>query len=99
MDAEGSHFHHPLLQIYVSVYNFCAAQVRPEDNETYTFKWQQKLFSSREVDLYRDLDNCNRPVEEKYHREIAALYEGEGRPTTRLFSYVDHDTFASIQEV
>ncbi|XP_033626939.1 Meckel syndrome type 1 protein-like [Asterias rubens] len=74
------------------------SQARPEDNEIFTFKWQQKLFSSREVDLYRDMDNCTRPVEEKYHREITALYEGDGKPTARLFSYVDHDSFASIEE-
>ncbi|XP_038058674.1 Meckel syndrome type 1 protein-like [Patiria miniata] len=75
------------------------SQVRPEDDETYTLKWQQKLFSQREVELFRDSENCNRPIEEKYHREIRTMYEdGDGRSTTRIFSYVDHDTFASLEE-
>ncbi|XP_014677032.1 PREDICTED: Meckel syndrome type 1 protein-like [Priapulus caudatus] len=68
---------------------------QPQDSDEYIFGYQEKLFSQREWDLYSSLGNCQTVLEKKYHEEVKHT---RTRPTTRLFSYVDHDTFTNIDE-
>nr|XP_006818832.1 PREDICTED: Meckel syndrome type 1 protein homolog [Saccoglossus kowalevskii] len=71
---------------------------QPQECETYTIRWQEKLFSKREVELYRDEQNCFSALDYKYHEEVIKLEEKGGRPTNRLFTYVDHDRFTDIDD-
>ncbi|XP_071849558.1 tectonic-like complex member MKS1 [Apostichopus japonicus] len=69
-----------------------------EEKEEYTFTWQEKVFSRREVQIYSNPANCFGPQEERHHQDILALKEQGGRKTRRLFSYLDSDRFTSNDE-
>ncbi|ELU09204.1 hypothetical protein CAPTEDRAFT_157534 [Capitella teleta] len=69
-----------------------------KDVETYTFKWQEKVFCQREINIYGDSSNCHTVLERKYHQDINQLKEQSSRPTKRLFSYVEHDSFTCKDE-
>lgn len=64
-----------------------------QEQEEWTFRWQQKAFSLHEEELYADENNCINTVEEHYHREIMKLRSEGGRPNRRLFCYVDKDSY------
>ncbi|XP_013384089.1 Meckel syndrome type 1 protein [Lingula anatina] len=68
-----------------------------KDREEYTFSWQEKVFSQREVDLYSKEENCTGVLERKYHQDVQPLKE-KGRPTKRLFSYTANDPFTDQKE-
>ncbi|XP_052801949.1 tectonic-like complex member MKS1 [Mya arenaria] len=64
-----------------------------KDKEETVISWQQKIFSQREIDYYKqDIDWMN-PVDKNYHIEVTKLLS-KGRPRNRLFTYVDHDSFS-----
>ncbi|XP_072024314.1 tectonic-like complex member MKS1 [Amphiura filiformis] len=73
------------------------ASTSPEVDD-YTYKWQEKVFNQREIDLYSDAQNCFNPLDQKYHEEVVELNENGTRKTKRLFSYVDHDRFTNMDE-
>ncbi|KAK2175308.1 hypothetical protein NP493_736g04038 [Ridgeia piscesae] len=63
-----------------------------KDVEAYTFKWQEKVFSQREIELYEKEENCETVLEKKYHNDVLKVLE-HGRPTRWLFSYTDSDNY------
>ncbi|XP_077996076.1 tectonic-like complex member MKS1 [Glandiceps talaboti] len=80
------------------VQDLTTQQKDPDGSEVYTFRWQEKVFCKREEELYADENNCFSPLDYKYHDEVVQLQNAGGRPTKRLFSYVDHDRFTNIDE-
>ncbi|XP_065364439.1 tectonic-like complex member Mks1 [Calliphora vicina] len=42
----------------------------PDDSKTVLLKWQQKLFSASECELYSDLKNCTSEQQKKYHEML-----------------------------
>ncbi|CAH1802231.1 unnamed protein product, partial [Owenia fusiformis] len=68
-----------------------------DDTDTYTFKWQEKVFSDREIQLYNDANKCESVLERTYHEQVVKVLH-DGKPTKRLFSYVDHDSFTNKDE-
>ncbi|XP_064620894.1 tectonic-like complex member MKS1 [Lineus longissimus] len=68
-----------------------------KDGEIYVFEWQEKVFSEREVILYTDEANCPGVLERKYNKEVKNLRSK--RPTKRLFTYTDHDTFTAQEQM
>ena len=44
-----------------------------QDREEVVFKWQEKVFSQREVDLYSQEANCETVLETRYHQETATM--------------------------
>ncbi|PVD32888.1 hypothetical protein C0Q70_08335 [Pomacea canaliculata] len=72
-------------------------EVALQDHDERTFQWQEKVFSQREVELYGNEQNCFNVLDKKYHEEVTAII-AKGRPTNRLFSYVDHDHYSFQDE-
>ncbi|XP_064612245.1 tectonic-like complex member MKS1 [Liolophura sinensis] len=70
---------------------------KTRDAEEYTFTWQEKVFSPREIELYSDPQNCFSVMEKKYCNDIKNILE-KGKPTNRLFSYVAYDKYVSSDE-
>ncbi|XP_063244056.1 tectonic-like complex member MKS1 [Bacillus rossius redtenbacheri] len=62
------------------------------------FSWQEKVFSPSEVSYYKFAGNCHSPLEEKYHEDVARLWEA-GMPTNRLFTYTDVDKYTGDEEM
>ncbi|VDP03364.1 unnamed protein product [Soboliphyme baturini] len=60
--------------------------------ETYTFRWKERVFSQREVEVYSNLNNCKSATELEYHDQVLKLNVSDGRSTRRLFSIVECDT-------
>ncbi|ESO97860.1 hypothetical protein LOTGIDRAFT_228399 [Lottia gigantea] len=67
------------------------------DEEQMVILWQEKVFGQREIDLYSNADNCYNVMDQKYFEDVSKLLE-KGRPTNRIFSYVDHDSFSNQDE-
>ncbi|KAI0226703.1 Meckel syndrome type 1 protein [Lamellibrachia satsuma] len=63
-----------------------------KDVEMHTFKWQEKVFSQREIELYKDEANCDTVVDKKYHEDVLRVL-AKGHPTRWLFSYTDSDNY------
>ncbi|PIK44440.1 putative Meckel syndrome type 1 protein isoform X3 [Apostichopus japonicus] len=68
-----------------------------EEKEEYTFTWQEKVFSRREVQIYSNPANCFGPQEERHHQDILALKE-QGQKDQKIISYLDSDRFTSNDE-
>ncbi|KAK7505914.1 hypothetical protein BaRGS_00002636 [Batillaria attramentaria] len=72
-------------------------EVAKQDREQLVLHWQEKVFSQREVEMYSREDLCYDVLQKKYHEEVTAIL-AKGRPTNRLFSYVDHDPYSNQDE-
>ncbi|XP_026487115.2 tectonic-like complex member MKS1 isoform X1 [Vanessa tameamea] len=53
----------------------------------YTFKWQEKVFSSYELQKYSDAYNCSSETEIKYHDMI----KDTNVKSNKVFTYIDED--------
>ncbi|XP_005141786.3 tectonic-like complex member MKS1 isoform X2 [Melopsittacus undulatus] len=69
----------------------------PEEEEA-EVRWQQKLFSQFEVDLYQHESACQTPLDRQYWEEILKLEKAGGRKNCRIFTYTDHDRFTNLEE-
>ena len=67
--------------------------------ETWHFKWQEKVFSQCEEELYSDERYCFTPLAHNYHARIVEMRETGTRPNGRLFSYTDVDYFDDVTGV
>jgi len=76
-------------------------QNAPTDLETeeFVFTWQEKLFSEHEYRLYSDKAQCSTALHQKYYQMIKELGKKGGRPTKRLFSYIDVDEDPEAEKV
>ncbi|XP_076452479.1 tectonic-like complex member MKS1 [Babylonia areolata] len=72
-------------------------EVAKQDKEERSISWQEKVFSQREVELYSKEENCDSIVDQKYNEEVMAIV-AKGRPTNRIFTYVDHDAYSHQDE-
>ncbi|KAK2168669.1 hypothetical protein LSH36_15g14052 [Paralvinella palmiformis] len=73
----------------------------PKDFEEYTFRWQEKVCSKRELDTYGQNYAFDTGFSREYHNNAKAAQE-KGNQPRRLFSYVDNDSFTkrdSVQKV
>ncbi|XP_064391519.1 tectonic-like complex member MKS1 isoform X2 [Halichondria panicea] len=71
-----------------------ASTAGEQDNtDAWVFKWQEKVFSQHEDELYADANNCVNPLQLRYHREILQQRSEGCRPNGRLFSYVENDHY------
>ncbi|KAL5016147.1 hypothetical protein ScPMuIL_005736 [Solemya velum] len=68
-----------------------------KDTDEVVIRWQEKIFSQKEVEIYSKEENCIEVLEKKYHIEVTALLE-KGKPSNRIFTYVDHDKFLQSEE-
>lgn len=59
-------------------------------------KWQEKVFSSVEVEVYSDVENCSKEVQRKYHNLIR---DGENVRQGKIFTYVQEDNFTPSEEL
>ncbi|XP_051491292.1 tectonic-like complex member MKS1 isoform X2 [Apus apus] len=69
-----------------------------EEEEEAEVRWQEKLFSQFEVDLYQNESACQTPLDRQYHEEIMKLEKAGGRKNCRIFTYTDHDRFTNLEE-
>ncbi|XP_033123216.1 Meckel syndrome type 1 protein homolog [Anneissia japonica] len=76
-----------------------AGESRQDDTEEYTFKWQEKVFSQQEMEIYADINNCITPIDEEYHAQVKEIGKKGGRKNKRMFCYVDHDRFTNQNEI
>ncbi|OAF64742.1 hypothetical protein A3Q56_07543, partial [Intoshia linei] len=67
-----------------------------KDEETYTFRWQEKLFSNREKILYTDEDEFETVLGKKYCKDVANLKD---KTKKRLFTYIDADNYVNLNEI
>ncbi|KAL8615771.1 hypothetical protein ACOMHN_040266 [Nucella lapillus] len=72
-------------------------EVATQDREDRVILWQEKVFSQREVEKYSKEENCQTIVDQKYKEEVIAIL-AKGRPTNRIFTYVDHDPYSYQDE-
>lgn len=62
------------------------------EREELEFSWNEKIFSPREFDQYRDERNCKTPLESEYHHRILKLIsDGVTSTSNRLFTYISKD--------
>ncbi|XP_062486427.1 tectonic-like complex member MKS1 isoform X2 [Pezoporus occidentalis] len=73
-------------------------QEEEEEEEEAEVRWQEKLFSQFEVDLYQDESACQTPLDRQYWEEILKLERAGGRKNCRIFTYTDHDRFTNLEE-
>lgn len=70
-----------------------------DDIEFYNFQWQHKVFSSAEIKLYSNLENCKNDRTQEYHRRIITednRYLDENGAicyTGKIFSYINEDNY------
>lgn len=69
-----------------------------DEIEFYNFQWQQKVFSSAEIKLYSNLENCKTDRTKEYHKQITEdnRYLDENGAicyTGKIFSYVNEDDY------
>lgn len=55
--------------------------------ETYDLKWQEKIFSSWEIQKYSDIYNCTTETEKKYHEMI----KKSNCESSKIFTYINED--------
>ena len=67
--------------------------------ENWEFKWQEKVFSQFEEELYSDFRNCVTNLTQNYHLKIVQMREIGARPNGRLFSYTDIDNFNDVTQL
>ncbi|XP_046570750.1 Meckel syndrome type 1 protein-like [Haliotis rubra] len=67
------------------------------DEEEICIKWQEKIFSQREIELYNQEANCFNIREKTYHDQVVKIIE-RGKPTNRIFTYTDDDKFSHEEE-
>ncbi|KAJ3589541.1 hypothetical protein NHX12_010386 [Muraenolepis orangiensis] len=71
-------------------------QAQAGDNEEeLVVKWQEKLFSEYEMELFQNEAVCQSPLEQQYHTEVQSLIRSKGRRNRRVSTYTDHDRFTS----
>ncbi|KAK7087621.1 tectonic-like complex member MKS1 [Littorina saxatilis] len=73
-------------------------EVAKQDKEERVIKWQEKIFSQREVELYSKTETCDSILEQKYNEEVTAILAKGKKPINRIFSYVDHDPYSHQDE-
>ncbi|XP_072325435.1 tectonic-like complex member MKS1 isoform X2 [Scyliorhinus torazame] len=71
---------------------------RTHDQEEVVLGWQEKLFSQFEIDLFKNQQSCQSPLDFQYHNEILSLQETEERKNFRIFTYTDFDRYTSMKE-
>ncbi|XP_055304970.1 tectonic-like complex member Mks1 isoform X2 [Sitodiplosis mosellana] len=90
------------LHSFVKVPKFNAEQLNDAEDldeiEFYNFQWQQKVFSSAEIKLYSDLENCKNDRTKEYHKRITEVnrYLDENGAvcyTGKIFSYINEDNY------
>lgn len=90
------------LHSFVKVPKFNAEQLSDtqdlDEIEFYNFQWQQKEFSSAEVKLYSNLENCKCDRTKEYHKRITEdnRYLDENGAicyTGKIFSYINEDSY------
>lgn len=69
-----------------------------DEIEFYNFQWQQKEFSSKEIERYSKLENCKNDRQKDYHKKITEdnryLDEnGDICYSGKIFSYVNDEEF------
>eukprot|EP00741_Cyanophora_paradoxa_P004264 tig00000789_g4140.t1 len=66
-----------------------------------TLRWQQKVFSPREVAHYSTLANPRTPLEQRYADEVKSLVASsdDGPPVNLVFTYVDVDEYVDRAEL
>uniref|UniRef100_A0A8C4N065 Uncharacterized protein n=1 Tax=Eptatretus burgeri TaxID=7764 RepID=A0A8C4N065_EPTBU len=70
-----------------------------EEGEEVLISWQQKLFSKRESELYRDPTFCLSPLERQYHEDLVKMDSDGGLTTRRIFTYTENDPYTRSHEV
>ncbi|NXT27594.1 MKS1 protein, partial [Syrrhaptes paradoxus] len=70
-----------------------------EEEEEAEVRWQEKLFSQFEVDLYQNESACQTPLDLQYREEILKLEKAGGRKNCRIFTYTDRDRFTNLEEL
>lgn len=90
------------LHSFVKVPKFNAEQLSDaqdlDEIEFYNFQWQQKEFSSSEIKLYSDAENCKNERTKEYHRRITEdnRYLDENGAicsSGKIFSYINEDNY------
>lgn len=62
------------------------------EREEMEFSWNEKIFSPREFEQYREERNCKTPLESEYHHRILKLIsDGVTSTSNRLFTYISKD--------
>eukprot|EP00040_Diaphanoeca_grandis_P024723 m.136270 g.136270 ORF g.136270 m.136270 type:complete len:546 (+) comp29840_c0_seq2:145-1782(+) len=91
------------LKIKVTLRKVTATNVSSDhqnqfESETKTLAWQQKVFSRREVEKYKHIDNHQTDAKQalrnlEYREKVLALPDVEGLDGNRIFTYVDKDDY------
>uniref|UniRef100_A0A915IF29 Uncharacterized protein n=1 Tax=Romanomermis culicivorax TaxID=13658 RepID=A0A915IF29_ROMCU len=71
-----------------------------DDKEEKVLKWQEKVFSRREVLLYSNEENCQTNIQRQYHSSITDKQRefGEDLGKNRIFSYTEIDNEEKTDE-
>lgn len=71
-----------------------------DEIEFYNFRWQQKLFNSKEAEYFGNVENCRTDTEKGYNRQLnIEITDSNGQAIPRrIFSYVNDDKFTEIRE-
>lgn len=67
------------------------------------FRWQEKVFSRQEIELYKDENNCTTKLEKEYHQVVSKMGPKSSQPAEplrreRLFTYVNNDDYFAAEQ-
>lgn len=87
LKSQDSIFSLPKYEDYANDSNSVNLQNLETKIEEYTFKWQEKAFSTWELQRYADIHNCLSDAELNYHEMI----ENTDCVPSKVFTYVHED--------